>query len=170
MKYKETKRGRFSRKAGGWAQGGFKFSAFVVGEESSSHPGSTFSEWGKESGWKALLYSFALCTEVPGAVLGSQGNRNVIGIKVYGYSSRFLLLITIANVEPCNGWKRMSYKQVEERGALGIRTESWGSGRMGTWVEGSVRSLVSPPAILCHIIPLNWRQPVSRTPLCVPYF
>lgn len=63
------------------------------------------------------------------------------------------------------------YKHVEEGGALDIRKESWGSGQTGTSVEGIVSSLISPPAILCQMIPLNWRQPTSQdTFLCTFFF
>lgn len=96
-------------------------------------PGSAFSEWGKRIRWKALLYSFALCTEVPGAELGSQENQHVTGIKVDGHSSQILLFITTANLEPWNRWKKMLLKARGRRGCSGYQNRElrfWPGGNL----------------------------------------
>lgn len=156
-KYKAAKRGRgrFSRKAGGKAEGGFKFPAFVVGAESSHRRPHLFRVGEKNPGWKALLYSSAPCTQVPGAEPGSRGNQNVIAIKVYGHEPRFILFITTAKTEPWNRWERMLCKQVRGMGARDFRADCWGSG----WRVVIPLSLLQRSS--ARLIPFNWRQPES---------
>lgn len=89
MKYKGTKRGRFSRKAGGWAQGGFRFSAFVVGEE-RSHPRLHLFRVGKKNSGERLF-----CIPLLSALKGQVQNLVPRGIRM-SLPSKFMAIYLVS--------------------------------------------------------------------------